>query len=545
MSTPPSDPRAPFPARTWTCAAAVAVAAALAFGSTLHGWFAADDFGLIKALHDKPALHFFTLFTGTWTDGVYGTRPDELRPFIALAYQLDMWGGATNPLPYHLGSIAYHVLCSCLVFALARVAVRAPLPAALFAGLLFAWHPSHAETVAWISGRADSIPTLFYLGALVAYAAWRDRDQPAWYAVALLAAFCAHFSKQSAITLPVVLLAYELLQEAQGRTLDRRLLPVLPFAAVTAGYLGLRQVLFGNYVREQMWSLGMLRSFLRRQPAYVDALLTPGVVPVEDVTRRGLVLLAAVIAATLLIVWIRWRAPERSRTLDALLLFGPFWYLVTVGPLAVTYFSPRHLYLTSAGIALALAALAVRLADGRPRPVRVAVGAAAAALLVADLVALQQHNRYWSHAARASQAVHDSVLRVARAAPPGSLVVVDAAWRTRQAYVWAWALPFAVQPPFAPEDLLKRVAVVGHHWTYCCPQGQWLADVRRQAASWSEPQPAFVVALDEAAGTVRTCADADAPGVRAVLRTLPEARTPEDAERRLQAALRAAAPALR
>ena len=193
-------------ARVALACAVVAAAAAAAFASTRNAWFVGDDFGLIKALHDKPPLHFLTLFTGTWTDGVFGARPDELRPFVALSYQLDMWDGATRPLPYHLGSIGYHVVCSCLVFALARVAFRAPLPAALFAGLLFAWHPAHAETVAWISGRADSIPTLFYLAALLAYAAWRDRDRPAWYAVALLAAFCAHFSKQSAITLPVVLL---------------------------------------------------------------------------------------------------------------------------------------------------------------------------------------------------------------------------------------------------------------------------------------------------------------------------------------------------
>jgi hypothetical protein len=544
VSTPAAGPRAPFPTRTWLSAAVVAVAAAAAFGSSLRAWFIGDDFGLIKALHDKPALHFFTLFTGTWTDGVFGVRPDELRPFVALSYQLDMWGGVTNPLPYHLGSIAYHVLCSLLVFALARVAVRAPLPAALYAGLLFAWHPAHAETVAWISGRADSVPTLFYLGALLAYAVWRDADRPAWYAAALLAAFCAHFSKQSAITLPVVLLAYELLQEPRGRTLDRRLLPVLPFVAITASYLGLRQVLFGNYVREQMWSLGMIRTFLRRQPAYIDALLTPGVVPVEDVTRRGLVLLAAVVVATLLIVWIRQRAPERSRTLDALLLFGPVWYVVTVGPLAVTYFSPRHLYLTSAGLALALTALAVRLTDGRKRPVRVAVGAAAVALLAGDLVALQQHNRYWNDAARASQALGATVLRTAQAAPHGSLVVVDAPWRTRQAFVWGWALPFAAQPPFAPEDLTWRVGLLGHHWTHCCPQDQWLADARHQLATWSEPQPVFVVALAEADLIVRTCSDADAPGVRAALRKLPQARSPAEAEQRLQAALQAAAPAL-
>jgi hypothetical protein len=531
--------------RTWLCAAVVAVAAAVVFGSSLPAWFIGDDFGLIKALHDKPALHFFTLFTGTWTDGVFGVRPDELRPFIALSYQLDMWGGVTNPLPYHLGSIAYHVLCSCLVFALARVAVRASLPAALLAGLFFAWHPAHTETVAWISGRADSIPTLFYLGALVAYAAWRRSARTAWYAAALLSAFCAHFSKQSAITLPFVLLAYELLLEPrERRTLGRWLRPLLPFAAITVGYLGLRQVLFGNYVREQMWSLAMVRAFLRRQPAYVEALLAPAVVPAEDLTRRGIALLALAIAASVAFVWLRLRAAERSRGVDALVLFGPVWYVLTIGPLAVTYFSPRHLYLASAGLALAIAAIADRLAVGRGRALRAALVAAAALLLGADLVALRAHNRYWNDAARASHALTGAVQRVARSAPPGSLVVVDVTWRTRQAFVWGWAIPFAVQPPFAPEDLTRRVGIVGHYWAYCCPQDQWRADLGAQLATWSDPQPAFVVALRAPDPTVLTCSDADAPRLRAMLRALPAAATPEAAERRLQAALQVAAPAL-
>lgn len=545
MTTPPAGP-ARVASRIWLAASVVAAASAVAFAPSVRAWFIGDDFGLIRALYDKPALHFFTLFTGTWTDGVFGVRPDELRPFVALSYQLDMWGGATNPVPYHLGSIAYHVLCSCLVFALARVAVRASLPAALLAGLFFAWHPAHAEAVSWISGRADSIPTLFYLGALVAYAAWRRDPRPGWYALALLSAFCAHFSKQSAITLPFVLLAYELLLEPRrDRTLARRLRPVLPFAALTAGYLGLRQILFGNYVREQMWSLGMVGTFLRRQPAYVDALLAPAVVPADDLTTRGIALLCLAVTASAVFVWLRVRAPERSRALDALVLFGPVWYVATIGPLAVTYFSPRHLYLASAGVAVALAALADRLADGRSRRACLAIGAAAGLLLGADLVALNAHNRYWNDAARASHALTLEAQRVAREAPAGSLVLIDVAWRTREAFVWGWAIPFTVQPPFAPEDLTRRVGVVGHYWAYCCPQDQWFADLRRKIAAWDDPHPAFVVTVYAPHPTVLRCSDADAPGLRAALRAVTEAGTADDAERRLQAAVQAATPWLR
>jgi hypothetical protein len=529
-------------AGTGLACAAVAVAAAASYATTLHAYFVGDDFGLIKVLHRKPLLHFFSLFTGSWTDNIYGVRPDELRPFIALGYQIDALGGAASPLAYHLGSIAYHVACSLIVLALARVAARSTRAAALLAGLVFAAHPAHAEAVAWISGRADSIPTLFYLGAFLAYAGWRQRPRAWRYAAALVLFFCALFSKQSAITMPVLLVAFELLVEGRrGRPLLRGLAPVAPFAALTAGYLVLRQVLFGNYVREQLLSWGLVRTFLRRQPAYVDALVSPAVVATEEVTARGVVLLALALAASAVLARVAWRRRDTSARTGPLVFFGPVWYVLTIGPLLVTYFSPRHLYLASAGLAVAWGLLFDLLtADRGPR--WRAVGAAACAVLVgACAVALQAHNRHWNDAARASKALAAEAQRVARAAPAGSLVLIDAPWRTRYAYVWAWSVPFVLQPPFAEEDLTARVGVVSHYWAYCCPQEAWLADLRRQLDAWAaRPNHVYVVSVSAPDPRIRTVADERAPGLDIAVRAIASATSPEDAEARLAQAVRLA-----
>lgn len=532
----PTDP--PAGRTAWWAGAAVALAAAAAYVPTLPAYFIGDDFGLIRVLHGKPLGHFFSLFTGSWTDNIYGVRPDELRPFIALAYQVDARFGAGSPLPYHVGSVVLHVGCSLLVWALARVAAGATRTGALLSGLLFAVHPAHSEAVAWISGRADSIPALFYLGAFLAYAAWRRRPSVPLLAASVALSFCALFSKQSAITLPFVLLAYEaLVERRRGRPLGRWLIPVAPFAVLTAGYLVLRQVLFGNYVREQLLSFGLLRAFLRRQPAYVDALLTPAVVPVDAVTTRGLVLLVLAAAAAIAMAVSWWRHPEPSRERGALFFFGPVWYVATVGPLLVTYFSPRHLYLPSAGLAIAAGALLDLIARGRRREWRLAAVAAAGLLVAADAAALQRHNRRWNDAARASHALVTETHRVAREAPPGSLLLVDAPWRTRHAFVWGWALPFTLQPPFADEDLTQRVRVVGWPATYCCPQDAWLADSRRQVAAWSvEPRPVYVVSLDAARATTRTVSVDAAPGLREAAAALGSAATPAEGQARLQAA---------
>jgi hypothetical protein len=341
--------------------------------------------------------------------------------------------------------------------------------------------------------------------------------------------------------MPVLLVAFELLVEGRrGRPLLPWLAPVAPFAVLTVGYLVLRQVLFGNYVREQLLSWGLVRTFLRRQPAYVDALVSPAVVATEEVTARGLVLLALALAASAVLAAVAWRRRDTSARTGRLVFFGPAWYVVTIGPLLVTYFSPRHLYLASAGLVVAWALLFDMVAERGPR--WRAAGAAAGAVLVgACFVALQAHNRHWNDGARASQALAAEAQRVARAAPAGSLVLIDAPWRTRYAYVWGWSVPFALQPPFAEEDLTARVGVVSHYWAYCCPQEAWLADLRRQLGAWAaRPNRVYVVSINAPDPRIRTVSDERAPGLDVAARAIASATSPDDAEARLAHALRLA-----
>jgi hypothetical protein len=220
--------------------------------------------------------------------------------------------------------------------------------------------------------------------------------------------------------------------------------------------------------------------------------------------------------------------------------------VITVGPLLVTYFSPRHLYLPSAGLALACAALFDLLTKDRRPAWRAACAVAAVLLLAGDAAALQRHNRHWNDAARASHALATEAQRIARSAPPGSLLVIDVPWRTRHAFVWGWAVPFTMQPPFAEEDLTRRVSVVSHYWAYCCPQPAWLADLRGQVGAWSErPGRVFIVSVNPPHPETWTISDAEVPGLADAARSLASATTPDDAEARLQDLLAVARQARR
>src|SRR5262245_32077138 len=88
--------RAAAPAAVLAAVLAVCLAAAVPFASTLNSYFLADDFGLIQLFSDKPPLHFLSLFSRPWVEGIYGEAPDELRPIVGVSYQIDaLWGAAS------------------------------------------------------------------------------------------------------------------------------------------------------------------------------------------------------------------------------------------------------------------------------------------------------------------------------------------------------------------------------------------------------------------------------------------------------------------
>ncbi len=112
-----------------------------------------------------------------------------------------LWGDST--LGYHLASILLHVLSSCLLFVILR---RLEVPGSALAAVVFALHPVHVESVAWISELKNTLSGVLFLASALAYLRF-DRER-AWRAYAASAAlFClALLSKSVTATLPGVLL---------------------------------------------------------------------------------------------------------------------------------------------------------------------------------------------------------------------------------------------------------------------------------------------------------------------------------------------------
>ena len=199
----------------------VGLAAIVPYLPTINDYFVRDDFGVVQLLAQKPFSYFPRWFASSWMDDIWGYLPDEVRPFPALSYQLTALGGPVSPFLHHALNILIHAANGLLVMAIALRAAGLGVPAAMTAALVFVLLPVHAESVAWITGRVDSMPAFFYLASFLAYVRYRQESRPALYGWAIVLFFVALFTKQNTITMVATLAGYDVIV---GR---RRILPLV------------------------------------------------------------------------------------------------------------------------------------------------------------------------------------------------------------------------------------------------------------------------------------------------------------------------------
>lgn len=127
------------------------------------------------------------------------------HPLTWLSFMLDVELYGQNAGGFHLTNVAWHVANVLLLFAVLRQMTHATWKSA-FVAALFAVHPLHVESVAWISERKDVLSTFFGLLAIGAYARYTRHLKFTWYLAALVAFTLSLMSKQTLVTLPFVLL---------------------------------------------------------------------------------------------------------------------------------------------------------------------------------------------------------------------------------------------------------------------------------------------------------------------------------------------------
>ena len=127
------------------------------------------------------------------------------HPLTWLSLMLDHSLFGLNPTGYHLVNLLFHVLSTVFLFLVMRRMTRALWPSA-FVAALFAIHPLHVESVAWVVERKDVLSTLFWMLTMGAYSYYVEQRTIQRYAFVLLFFILGLMSKPMLVTLPFVLL---------------------------------------------------------------------------------------------------------------------------------------------------------------------------------------------------------------------------------------------------------------------------------------------------------------------------------------------------
>lgn len=374
--------------------------------------------------------HLREIFSTTvWSYiGVQGVS-NYYRPMMTFGYLLcyQIFG----PLAYgfHLASVLLHAAVVCALFLVTKEIFRNRLLGFVAAGL-FALHPIHSESVAWIAAVTDLELTIFYLLTFWCFlrvarpgGGRSDRAQLAMAGSFVLALV----SKEQALTLPFLATAYEhFYREDRAETTPAQkiwrygflwllgaayllfrvrffgaLAPVLQISDLTWYQTVLSAVaLVGQYCAKLLWPVDLCAFYVfQRSTTFLDPRFLAG--------------LAAMIVGAVVFA-ILWR---RARIVS----FALLWFLVTLGPvlnprwMAANVFTERYLYLPSVGFCWLAAWGWVQLRESAVQKLPIKRQALVAALsLIAVLYAIRivSRNPDW----------HDDVrlYTVTLAASPGS-----------------------------------------------------------------------------------------------------------------------------
>jgi hypothetical protein len=211
--------------------AALVVVLFLVYRPALRGAFVWDDLDFVVDT--------------SWFDAPDGLRqiwldPSSTSQYYPLTYSSHwlenrVFGRETTG--YHLVNVLLHAANALLLW---RVLRRLAVPGALLAAALFALHPVHVESVAWISERKNVLSGLFFLSALLAWLRCSAPDEepprvrPGWYALCVALYVAALLSKSVTCALPAVILL--LVWWKRGRVPAAELRALLPLFVVGVGF---------------------------------------------------------------------------------------------------------------------------------------------------------------------------------------------------------------------------------------------------------------------------------------------------------------------
>ena len=166
-------------------------------------------------------------------------RAANWHPVTWISHLTDVSLFGLNPGYHHLTNVVFHTLNSVLLFGLLRLLTGSVWRSGI-AAAIFAFHPAHVESVAWVAERKDVVSTMFALLCIGAYVYYvRSERRTAWYIAVVVLFALGLMSKPMVVTLPFLLMLLDYwplsrLEPVTWRRASSLLVEKIPLLAMSA-----------------------------------------------------------------------------------------------------------------------------------------------------------------------------------------------------------------------------------------------------------------------------------------------------------------------
>lgn len=340
------------------------------------------------------------------------------HPLTWIGHMLDVQLFGLNPSGHHVVNLALHILNALLLLLVLR-GLTGAVWRSWYVAMLFAVHPLHVESVAWVVAKKDTLSTFFMFAAMEGYLCYARRPTALRYLFVLFAFSLGLLAKPMIVTLPFVLLLLDFwpldrLRPARtplapppgldGRiTLRRAILEKVPLLLCSATSSTITYVTQSSWgavrVSDQYSLLNRLSNSFLAYAEYARRCVWPSDLSIyypysnKVPAWQLLVAVSFLLAVSLAVIVRRKRYPYAA--------MGWLWYLGTLVPVigivqvGSQAMADRYTYVPLTGIFLAVSWGAARMTGGRTI-CRVIIVLAAFLSIAGSLLATRVQVDYWN-----------------------------------------------------------------------------------------------------------------------------------------------------
>lgn len=344
----------------------------LVFYNSLQNDFVFDDESVVQsytAIRDLSNIpKFFTA-----QEGFHKVIGRYYRPVVSTTYAVDYALWNLNPYGFHLTNIIINTIASLLLFAVLKRLFKKykyGLIASLISTLIFTVHPVHTEAVSWVSGRTDSLVTLFFFGAFYFYLLFSEENDSKFLIFSVLLYIFGLLSKEMIVTFPVIIILFDFFWRKKSfKELFSNWKVYTLFVVITIVYMTIRYFFLKDVVEREKYnyffgkdSITVFATMLKTIPVYLKLLVFPvgllyhynGYMPDSNSLLDINVILSIFLVVALLILAIIFYKKLGKISFCILFVFVTLLPVMNIIQ-TMNFMAERFLYITSFSLSLLLA----------------------------------------------------------------------------------------------------------------------------------------------------------------------------------------------